>query len=207
MRPTYKTLVGILISLLFATEGLTQPLAPIELPALSQCRLESDTAYSRGLQLQSWLSRAEQKDPLASFCLAYVPNGGNEATSVGWLEQAAILNLPDAQLLLATDYEVGFRFPRNFKLALEWYHRAANQDFPYAQFELASIYFQGRAGEKPNIPEAYFWNLLAARHQFLSAQALMPELEKQLTDKQRQQIRARATAWHPPSKGRRAGNP
>lgn len=199
------TLGHILILLLVTPSiGQAQPLAPIELPALSQCRLESDTAASRSLQLQSWLARAERKDPLASFCLAYVPNGGNDATSMGWLEQAALLNLPDAQLLLATDYEVGMRFPQNFKLAMEWYHRAAEQDFPFAQFELASIYYQGRAGERPNTPEAYFWALLAARHQFLSAHALIPELEKQLPEKQRQQIRNKVAAWHQPNKTRKA---
>lgn len=203
MIPTLGRFLVLL--LLTTTVAQAQPLAPIELPALSQCRLESDAAPSRSQQLQSWLARAERKEPLASFCLAYVPNGGNEAISVGWLEQAALLNLPDAQLLLATDYEVGLRFPRNFKLALEWYHRAADQDFPFAQFELASIYYQGRAGEKPNTTEAYYWALLASRHQFISAQNLIPILEKTLTEKQRQQVRTKVVSWQQPSKARRAG--
>ena len=167
------------------------------LPAIAQCKTQSQLTTSKGQLLEYWLARAEQNDPLATFCLAYVPNHGDPSISVGWLEKAAILNVPDAQLLMGVNYETGALYKQNFAEALSWYRRSAEQDFPFAQYELASIFFQGRAGQTKNLPESYFWTLLAARHQFLDALKLQTELERQLADKEQQKIKKRIAQWKP----------
>jgi len=78
---------------------------------------------------------------------------------------------------------------------MTWYHKAADADFPFAQYELASIYSESRAAQQKNLPEAYYWARLAARHQFLPAKALVDQLKTQLSPEERRQIEARLKKW------------
>lgn len=184
-------LLVLLIALLSASPASAQTL---ELPAMIRCKAEGEHASSRSRMIDIWLARAEQGDAMAAFCLAYVQSEKIHVP-LGWLEQAARMNLPDAQLLLGANYEVGLLFQQDFTAALSWYRKAAEQDFPYAEFELASIYFEGRAGQTPNLPEAYFWALLAHRHHFLNAKALLQTIEPRISEGDTPKIQARMDRW------------
>lgn len=173
----------------------------LDLPAVNHCRAEAESHPSRSQLINIWLDRAQRKNGLAAFCLSYVPSEKLEVP-VSWLEQAAHLGLPDAQLLLGSNYEVGLSFKQDFAEALVWYRKAADQDFPYAEFELAAIYFEGRAGQKKNPTEAYFWALLAKRHQFLSADKLLQVLEPKMSEAEKKKVHARIDRWvQKPSRG------
>jgi TPR repeat protein len=86
-----------------------------------------------------------QTDALAALCLSFSPNP-NAGESLAWLRRAADLGLPDAQLLLGADLEVGFKSPPNSHEAMRWYRKAAQADFPFAQYELGCHLF-GRQGQ------------------------------------------------------------
>lgn len=184
-------LLLLLTALLWTTPALAQT---IELPAMIRCKAEGEHASSRSRMIETWLARAERRDAVAAFCLAYVQHDKIHVP-LGWLEQSANLNLPDAQLLLGTNYEVGLLFKQDFAQAMAWYRKAADQDFPYAEYELASIYYEGRAGQKKNLLDAYFWARLAQRHHFLDANTLLQTLEPQLTDQDKRHTHQRLDRW------------
>ena len=105
MRP-HRLLLILLSSLLWTAHAEAQT---IDLPAMIRCKAEGERAPSRSQLIETWLSRAEKRDAIAAFCLAYVQSD-KVHVPLGWLEQSARLNLPDAQLLMGTNYEVGFLF-------------------------------------------------------------------------------------------------
>ncbi len=45
------------------------------------------------------------------------------------------------------------------KSAVKWYQKAADAGEPYAQYQLAKMYCEGRGMENPNIPQCYRWLL------------------------------------------------
>ena len=198
-RPTMLLIV--LSTLLSTVPAYTQSL---ELPAMIQCKAEGEHASSRSRMIDIWLARAERQDAVAALCLAYVQSDTMHVP-LGWLEQAARLNLPDAQLLLGANYEVGLLFKQDFVAALSWYRKAADQDFPYAQYELASIYYEGRAGQTKNLPDAYFWARLAHRHHFLKANALIQTIEPRIPEGDKSKIQARIDRWLSQLKAGRKG--
>ena len=73
--------------------------------------------------------------------------------------------------------------------------KAAQADFPFAQYELGSIYSEGRANQRQDLPEAYYWATLAARHQFQPAKELADTLRPQLTHDERARIDGRIKKW------------
>ncbi|MDF0667167.1 MAG: tetratricopeptide repeat protein [Nitrospira sp.] len=193
MRPLKPSMSLIAFTILVSLPGLGQAQFS-ELPAINRCRAEIDTAHSRSSLYQIWLQRAAQNNALACFCLSYTPSD-KENVPLAWLEQAAKLRLPDAQLLMGANYEVGLNFQQDFNQAMFWYREAANQDFPYAQYELASIYFEGRAGQTRNAKEALFWGRLAARHQFHSVDELIEKSKTQLNREDIQTIEQEVSKW------------
>ncbi len=190
MRP-HRLLLILLSSLLWTAHAEAQT---IDLPAMIRCKAEGERASSRSQLIEIWLSRAEKRDAIAAFCLAYVQSDTIHVP-LGWLEQSARLNLPDAQLLMGSNYEVGLLFKQDFVEALSWYRKAADQDFPYAQYELASIYYEGRAGQKKNIPEAYFWALLAQRHHFLDTNTLIRTMDPQIQEPDKRLVQTKVDRW------------
>lgn len=193
MRPLKPSISLIVVTILVSLPGLGRAQFS-QLPAVNRCRAEIDTAHSRSSLYQIWLQRAAQNNALACFCLSYTPSD-NENVPLAWLEQAAKLRLPDAQLLIGANYEVGLNFQQNFDQAMFWYREAANQDFPYAQYELASIYLEGRAGQKRNVKEALFWGQLAARHQFHSVDELIERSKTQLNREDIQTVEQQVSKW------------
>ena len=187
----YRLVLFLLLLLLWTSGAEAQS---IELPAMIKCKAEGEHASSRSKIIEVWLARADRRDAIAAFCLAYVQSD-KVHVPLGWLEQSARLNLPDAQLLMGTNYEVGFLFKQDFVEALSWYRKAADQDFPYAQYELASIYYEGRAGQQKNIQEAYFWALLAHRHQFLDANTLIRTMDPQIQEPDKRLVQTKVDRW------------
>ena len=194
----HRPILFLILLLLWTSGAHAQSL---ELPAMIRCKAEGEHATSRSKIIEVWLVRAERRDGLAAFCLAYVQSDKIHVP-LGWLEQSARLNLPDAQLLMGTNYEVGLLFKQDFVEALSWYRKAANQDFPYAQYELAAIYYEGRAGQKKNLKEAYFWALLAHRHHFLDAKTLIQTLNPLIPDTDKHLVQTNVDQW---VQGRKAG--
>ncbi|GJL52819.1 MAG: hypothetical protein NPIRA01_40460 [Nitrospirales bacterium] len=141
-------------------------------------------------------ARAQEQDPLAEFCLSLVPDPRNSLAPFQWLEQSAKHGLPEAQLLMGTAYETGMWTDPNPQQALDWFTRAARQDFGLAQFELAAIHFEGRLGVQPNLPESLFWATLADEHQIPEAQELRASLERALKPGQKQMVRRRLQEWY-----------
>lgn len=187
---SHRTIIFLLL-LLWTTGAGAQSL---ELPAMIKCKAEGEHASSRSKIIEVWLARADRRDAAAAFCLAYVQSDKIHVP-LGWLEQSARLNLPDAQLLMGTNYEVGLLFKQDFAEALSWYRKAADQDFPYAQYELASIYYEGRAGQQKNNHDAYFWALLAQRHHFLDANTLIRTLEPKIPDREKRLVQTKVDRW------------
>ena len=193
MRPLKPSISLIVFTILVSIPGLGRTQFS-DLPAVNQCRAEIDTAHSRSSLYQIWLQRAAHNNALACFCLSYTPSD-KENVPLAWLEQAARLRLPDAQLLMGANYEVGLNFQQDFEQAMFWYREAASQDFPYAQYELASIYFEGRAGQTRNVKEALFWGRLAARHQFHSVDELIEKSKTQLNREDIQTVEQQVSKW------------
>lgn len=92
---------------------------------------------------------------------------------------------------------MGLSLRKDFQQALYWYTQAAGQDFPYAQMELASVYFEGRAGVQKDPREALFWVMLANRHHFLSADVLQQRIETSVSETDRKAVRQRVSRWRP----------
>lgn len=170
------------------------PAQPVELPAVARCQIEAESQPNRQALTKNWIHRAGQKDALATLCLSFSPNP-NAGESLAWLRRAADLGLPDAQLLLGADLEIGIKSQPDSQEAMRWYRKAAQADFPFAQYELASIYSEARAKQKQDLPEAYYWALLAARHQFRPANELADTLRPQLSPDERARIDARVKEW------------
>ena len=170
------------------------PAQPIDLPAVARCQMEADSQPNRQALIRDWIHRAGQTDALAALCLSFSPNP-DAGESLAWLRRAADLGLPDAQLLLGADLEVGFKSRPDSQEAMRWYRKAAQADFPFAQYELAAIYSEARAKQKQDLPEAYYWALLAARHQFRPANELADKLRPQLSPDERARIDARVKEW------------
>ena len=167
---------------------------PVDLPAVARCQMEADSQPNRQTLIRNWIHRAGRTDALAALCLSFSPNP-NAGESLAWLRRAADLGLPDAQLLLGADLEVGFKSPPNSHEAMRWYRKAAQADFPFAQYELGAIYSEGRANQRQDLPEAYYWAQLAARHQFRPAKELADTLSPQLSHDERARIDARIKKW------------
>jgi TPR repeat protein len=64
--------------------------------------------------------------------------------------------------MLGTMYREGLGVRRDAAAAVSWYRRAAEQDEPEAQCELAAMLANGRGAER-DLVEAYMWFHLAAR--------------------------------------------
>jgi len=91
-----------------------------------------------------------------------------------FLEQAAESGNVDAQNNLGMLY-----LEKNYSAAAYWFDRAARQDFPYAQYNLAVMYLDG-LGVKQNKESAIFWMQKAANQGYLIAMKTLDTImEKQ----------------------------
>jgi TPR repeat protein len=67
-----------------------------------------------------------------------------------------------AQVSLAEMYATGQPFKQDHKEALKWYRKAADQNHPTAQLNMALMYSKGQ-GAPVNPTQAHMWAALAAQ--------------------------------------------
>lgn len=78
---------------------------------------------------------------------------------------------PNAQNLLGVKYALGEDgYPHDDTKAVEWYRKAANQNFAKAETNLGDMYFYGRGGLTQDYHQALSWYLKAAGQDWPDAQ-------------------------------------
>ncbi len=88
--------------------------------------------------------------------------------AVNGFRRAAEAGLKEAQCNLAFCYEEGIGVGANFKLAFDWYSRAAQQDDPVALFSLGTLYMNGE-GVKADETKAFISWKRSARQDYAPA--------------------------------------
>ena len=83
------------------------------------------------------------------------------ALDVDALLQEARAGDASAQFKLGLMYSIGWGVPKDEKLAVEWYRKAADQGDADAQFNLGVMYDNGRGVPKDDV-SAYTWLNIAA---------------------------------------------
>jgi hypothetical protein len=73
--------------------------------------------------------------------------------------------------------------PQSYKLAAEWYEKAARQGHSRAQYNMAVLHLQGEGVERDPV-EAYAWLLLSSANGHAPSLVLIDELNKVLNEKQ-----------------------
>ena len=156
--------------------------------------LSSDSVKTMELHrlVVSWNQKAAaQNFPPAQYELAEIYRKGcwevdkDPEKALVLLTQAATPN-PDttipykkgyaqAQHDLATMYAKGHGVEKNFKEALKWFLRAAEQGIAESQFSLGLAYFKGN-GVKQNFKESAKWYRMAADQGFARAQNVLAEM-------------------------------
>ncbi|MBI78981.1 MAG: hypothetical protein CMQ51_00980 [Gammaproteobacteria bacterium] len=81
---------------------------------------------------------------------------------------AVVYGYPKAQFSLGLSYRNGLGVPKNDKLAVDWYRKAARQGNPNAQINLGVMYSKG-LGVNQNINKAMNWWTKAANNGYLMA--------------------------------------
>ena len=131
-------------------------------------------------------------------------------TALAEVAVAAETNVPDvaksrdeapqetaaAQYQLGRMYEKGEEVPRDYKEALAWYRKAANQGYGPAQHTLGAMYMLGK-GVAMNPVEAYVWLSLAANNNVTAGQQAMDYLVDTLTSAQLAEAKRKVAAWVP----------
>jgi TPR repeat protein len=82
---------------------------------------------------------------------------------------------------------------RDYRRAVDWFRKAAEQNYGPAQFNLAVLYQNG-VGVPLNYPEAYKWFTLAAHYGHTSKPALAA-LTQIMTTSQMRDGQARVAEW------------
>lgn len=193
MQSLVTTLLGgiaIFVSIIQAAE-------PVDslFPALARCQA-ARAAYPTGSHYADHFQALAQEttDGFAEFCLSFMPNDPHQA--IGWLEQAAQKGLPEAQLLLATAYELGHRVEVDPRQAWYWYQAAAHKNFGPAQYEVAAILYGGtRLGQSQDFAKALFWAELAAYNRVPQATELRDILLKLVAPDEAAAIRHAVRSW------------
>ena len=101
-----------------------------------------------------------------------------------------------AQYQLGRIYEKGEEVPRDYKEALAWYRKAANQGYGPAQHSLGAMYMLGK-GVAMDPVEAYVWLSLAANNNVTAGQQAMDYLVDTLTPAQLAEAKRKVAAWAP----------
>ena len=116
------------------------------------------------------------------------------ALAFKWSYRAAIAGNPLAARNVAKAYLVGLGVLQNKHAAFEWCWIAANRDDPNAQEAIAAFYRNGEAVGK-DIALAYAWALIRRNAGDKRISPIFDALEKDLTEGQRSEAIALATAW------------
>ena len=149
---------------------------------ISQCLLGACYFYPRGGVAQngevsvSWFQKSAEGGNLqALFMLSYCYEIGcgveqNNVKALERLLEAAERGHVQAQNRLAICYGKGqLGLPKDEKLAIVWYEKAAEQNYPASQYNLGIKLYQGVGVEKDDTKSAY-WYTLAAEKGSIEAQ-------------------------------------
>lgn len=119
---------------------------------------------------------------------------GHYDEAVALLKPLAVDGDPFAQFSMGVLYDDGLGVPRNFRLALLWYKKAASQGLADAQYMTGRFYGNGR-GVKQDPAAALFWFELAAAAGHPLAPLQRDQHWNQLRSPVRDQVAADATRW------------
>ena len=98
-----------------------------------------------------------------------------------------------AQLSMGIMYNDGSEVEQDYKKALGWFEKAANQDDPLAQFYISSFYYYGK-GVRQDYVKAFEWALKAANQGDADAQGLIGVLYEE--GKGVQMNKSEAKKWY-----------
>jgi len=110
-------------------------------------RLARALSLAQSLALSTVLAlplSAQTAEEVAAARLVYLD--GDYATALAVLRPAAEAGDPVAQNIVADAYDDGTGYDQDFAAALDWYARAAAQDFDKAVYNLGVFWAQGRDG-------------------------------------------------------------
>ncbi len=139
---------------------------------------------------QHFQTAADLNDADGQFNLAQMYELGlgthqDEKEALNWYQQSALHDYADAQLKLGLIYKKGQGVEQDYKLAKKWFLSAALQGDPDAQFMLGLAFLNGQGVEKDLI-NAAAWLNLAVNNGSNEAVQELDNINKQLTEQQRQ---------------------
>jgi len=102
-------------------------------------------------------------------------DNGNYEAAFDDLHDLAILDNAEAQFKLAVMYDMGEGVKQDYKQAVYWYTKAAEQEHSESQFNLAIMYYKG-LGVKQDYSQAFYWYKKAAEQGHSYAQYNLAEM-------------------------------
>ena len=98
--------------------------------------------------------------------------------AIGYIERAAYVGYPEAQLWVAEHYESGKSYPKNYRQSYLWCKKAADQEQPRAQYFLSLLYIAGR-GVSGNSVQSAYWCSRSADNKYPPAMTRLGTLYQQ----------------------------
>jgi len=166
---------------------------------------EGDDLYRAGHYaeaIDAWKRLAPNGNPDAAYNLGVVYSDGvlvpqDYPEAAKWFQLSANLGDPRAMFDLGTLYDEGNGVTQSSEKAFKWYRSAAERGFAPGQFNLGGIYEKGK-GVDVDLVEAYKWYTLAAEGMPGFRELVQfEELEKRLTNEQKQEAIERAHKFRP----------
>lgn len=166
---------------------------------------EGDDLYRAGHYpeaIDAWRRLAPGGNADAAYRLGVVYSDGvlvplDYSEAAKWFQLSAKLGDTRAMFDLGSLYDEGNGVAQSDAEALKWYRSAAERGFAPAQFNLGGIYEQGK-GVGVDLVEAYKWYTLAAEGMPGFRELVQfEELEKRITNEQKQEAVERAHKFKP----------
>lgn len=98
--------------------------------------------------------------------------------AIDYIEKAAYVGYPEAQLWVAEHYESGKNYPKNYRQSYLWCKKAADQGQPRAQYFLSLLYIAGR-GVSGNSAQSAYWCTVSADNKYPPAMTRIGTLYQQ----------------------------
>ncbi len=98
--------------------------------------------------------------------------------AIDYIEKAAYVGYPEAQLWVAEHYESGKNYPKNYRQSYLWCKKAADLGQPRAQYFLSLLYIAGRGVSGSSAQSAY-WCSVSADNKYPPAMTRLGTLYQQ----------------------------
>jgi hypothetical protein len=132
---------------------------------------------------------------------ARAQNPPDDALAATWYRKSAVAGFAGAQNNLGDLYELGRGVPKNEKMAIYWYTRAAERGEPTAYLSLATILAGGNDDPEVLVEAAKYaalgFSLLPGGQNKAAAGALAESLSKKLNAANKQRVLDLVNAWAP----------